>query len=42
MAEQIEEVARTVPCVASALAERLEGGRYINVEINREKPRVTV
>lgn len=23
--------------VASALAERLEGGRYINVEINREK-----
>lgn len=42
MAEQIEEVARTVPCVASALAERLEGGRYINVEINREKPHVTV
>lgn len=42
MAEQIEEVARTVPGVASALAERLEGGRYINVEINREKPRVTV
>ncbi len=37
MAEQIEEVARTVPGVASALAERLEGGRYINVEINREK-----
>lgn len=37
MAEQIEEVARTVPSVASALAERLEGGRYINVEINREK-----
>ncbi len=43
MAEQIEEVARTVPGVASALAERLEGGRYINVEINREKkPHVTV
>ncbi len=39
MAEQIEEVARTVPGVASALAERLEGGRYINVEINREKSR---
>ncbi|HHZ6415732.1 Cu(+)/Ag(+) efflux RND transporter permease subunit CusA [Escherichia coli] len=37
MAELIEEVARTVPGVASALAERLEGGRYINVEINREK-----
>ncbi|STE87738.1 cation efflux system protein [Escherichia coli] len=30
-------MARTVPGVASALAERLEGGRYINVEINREK-----
>lgn len=26
-----------MPGVASALAERLEGGRYINVEINREK-----
>ena len=37
MAEQIEDVARTVPGVASALAERLEGGRYINIEINREK-----
>lgn len=36
-AEQIEEVARTVPGVASALAERLVGGRYINVAINREK-----
>ncbi|MEG0202826.1 MAG: CusA/CzcA family heavy metal efflux RND transporter [Citrobacter sp.] len=36
-AEHIEEVARTVPGVASALAERLVGGRYINVDINREK-----
>lgn len=36
-AEQIEEVARTVPGVSSALAERLVGGRYLNVDINREK-----
>lgn len=36
-AEQIEEVARTVPGVASALAERLEGGRYLSVDIQREK-----
>ncbi|EHS1368261.1 CusA/CzcA family heavy metal efflux RND transporter [Salmonella enterica subsp. enterica serovar Infantis] len=36
-AQQIEEVARTVPGVTSALAERLEGGRYITVDINREK-----
>ncbi|MFS7244088.1 CusA/CzcA family heavy metal efflux RND transporter [Rahnella inusitata] len=33
----IEEVAKTVPGVFSALAERLEGGRYIDVNINREK-----
>lgn len=37
MAEEIENVARTVPGVASALAERLEGGRYLNVDIQREK-----
>ena len=36
-AQQIEEVARTVPGVTSALAERLEGGRYVTVDINREK-----
>ncbi|EAM8764834.1 CusA/CzcA family heavy metal efflux RND transporter [Salmonella enterica] len=36
-AQQIEEVARMVPGVTSALAERLEGGRYITVDINREK-----
>lgn len=36
-AAEIEVVARTVPGVVSALAERLEGGRYIDVVINREK-----
>ncbi|WP_300001707.1 CusA/CzcA family heavy metal efflux RND transporter [uncultured Cedecea sp.] len=36
-AQRIEEVARQVPGVTSALAERLEGGRYITVDINREK-----
>jgi Cu(I)/Ag(I) efflux system membrane protein CusA/SilA len=36
-AQQIEEIAKTVPGVTSALAERLEGGRYITVDINREK-----
>ena len=34
-ARQIEEVAKTVPGVSSALAERLTGGRYIDVVINR-------
>lgn len=37
MAEQIENVARTVPGVTSALAERLEGGRYLHIDIDREK-----
>lgn len=36
-AQQIETVAKTVPGVVSALAERLTGGRYIDVDINREK-----
>ncbi|PVZ87866.1 CusA/CzcA family heavy metal efflux RND transporter [Serratia sp. S1B] len=36
-AQHIEEVAKTVPGVVSALAERLEGGRYIDVDVNREK-----
>ena len=36
-AQRIEEVVKTVPGVVSALAERLEGGRYIDVDINREK-----
>jgi Cu(I)/Ag(I) efflux system membrane protein CusA/SilA len=31
----IEQVAKTVPGVSSALAERLTGGRYINVDIDR-------
>ena len=34
-ARQIEQVAKTVPGVSSALAERLTGGRYIDVDINR-------
>ncbi|WP_221794052.1 efflux RND transporter permease subunit [Aquisediminimonas sediminicola] len=34
-AKQIEQVVKTVPGVASALAERLTGGRYIDVDINR-------
>ena len=36
-ARRIEVVARTVSGVTSALADRLEGGRYIDVKINREK-----
>lgn len=35
-AKEIEEIARTVPGVTSALAERLEGGRYLNIDIKRE------
>ena len=34
-ARQIEAVAKTVPGIGSALAERLSGGRYIDVSINR-------
>ncbi len=34
-ARRIEAVAKTVPGVSSALAERLTGGRYIDVRINR-------
>ncbi|MFL6646853.1 MAG: efflux RND transporter permease subunit, partial [Sulfurifustaceae bacterium] len=33
--QQIESVAKTVPGVTSALAERLTGGRYIDVDIDR-------
>ncbi|WP_341675637.1 efflux RND transporter permease subunit [Niveibacterium sp. SC-1] len=33
---QIERIARTVPGVSSALAERLSGGRYIDVDVDRE------
>lgn len=36
-AQRIAEVAKRVPGVTSALAERLEGGRYITVDIQREK-----
>jgi Cu(I)/Ag(I) efflux system membrane protein CusA/SilA len=32
----IERVVKTVPGVSSALAERLAGGRYIDVDINRD------
>ncbi|MEW9898077.1 efflux RND transporter permease subunit [Chitinivorax sp. PXF-14] len=35
VAQQVEQVAKTVPGVSSALAERLTGGRYVDVEINR-------
>jgi Cu(I)/Ag(I) efflux system membrane protein CusA/SilA len=34
-ARKIETVAKTVPGISSALAERLSGGRYIDVAINR-------
>ena len=33
--QAIERVAKTVPGISSALAERLTGGRYINVDIDR-------
>ena len=35
IAAQVERVARRVPGVASALAERLSGGRYVDVQIDR-------
>ncbi|APW42911.1 efflux RND transporter permease subunit [Rhodoferax saidenbachensis] len=35
IASQIEQVAKGVPGVASALAERLTGGRYVDVQIDR-------
>ena len=34
---QIERVVKTVPGVSSAFAERLSGGRYIDVNIDRDK-----
>ena len=34
-AREIEAVAKTVPRISSALAERLTGGRYIDIAINR-------
>ncbi|MEO5623755.1 MAG: efflux RND transporter permease subunit [Dokdonella sp.] len=35
VAAEIERVAKTVPGVTSALAERLTGGRYVDVDIDR-------
>lgn len=35
VAQAIERVVKTVPGVTSALAERLDGGRYIDININR-------
>ncbi|MDH4603759.1 MULTISPECIES: efflux RND transporter permease subunit [Pseudomonas] len=35
VARQIEDVAKGVPGVSSALAERLTGGRYVDIKINR-------
>ncbi|MCG2664987.1 efflux RND transporter permease subunit [Brevundimonas sp.] len=35
IAAQVAEVARTVPGVTSALAERLTGGRYVDIDIDR-------
>jgi copper/silver efflux system protein len=37
IATQVEAVVKTVPGVSSALAERLNGGRYIDVDIDRLK-----
>ncbi|MDR1657551.1 MAG: efflux RND transporter permease subunit [Deltaproteobacteria bacterium] len=36
VAKEVQNVARTVPGVTSALAESLTGGRYFDVNINRE------
>src|SRR3546814_19236866 len=40
VAQSIEQVAKQVPGVSSALAERLSGGRYVDVEIRSEERRV--
>jgi len=37
VAEEIERVVKNVPGVSSALADRLDGGRYIDISINRAK-----
>ncbi|HKT72084.1 MAG TPA: efflux RND transporter permease subunit [Steroidobacteraceae bacterium] len=36
IAQQIEQAAKAVPGVSSAVAERLTGGRYVDVEIDRD------
>lgn len=37
VAGEIERIVKTVPGVSSALAERLNGGRYVDVNINRDQ-----
>ncbi|MFC3394985.1 efflux RND transporter permease subunit [Brenneria rubrifaciens] len=37
IAAQIEQVVKNVPGVTSALAERLAGGRYIDIDIDRQR-----
>ncbi|MDF7758831.1 efflux RND transporter permease subunit [Kosakonia cowanii] len=37
VAQQVEQVVKTVPGVTSALAERLAGGRYVDININRQQ-----
>ena len=37
VAGEIERIVKTVPGVSSALAERLNGGRYVDVDINRDQ-----
>ena len=37
VAQHIEQVVKTVPGVTSALAERLAGGRYVDININRQQ-----
>ncbi|MGU3521942.1 efflux RND transporter permease subunit [Enterobacteriaceae bacterium C23F] len=37
VAQEIEGVVKTVPGVTSALAERLSGGRYVDIAINRQQ-----
>ena len=37
VAQQVEQVVKQVPGVTSALAERLAGGRYVDIRIDRQK-----
>jgi len=37
VAEQVEKIAKAVPGVSSALAERLRGGRYVDIHIDRAR-----
>ncbi|MGD9582830.1 MAG: efflux RND transporter permease subunit [Lysobacterales bacterium] len=37
VAEQVEKIAKGVPGVSSALAERLRGGRYVDIHIDRAR-----